>query len=353
LNRASPSALIFIGSARFILLDSVDCSDLLLVCHHTICDGMSLVYLIRDIMTFLGDPGMEAEPLPVPPALDAACFPAPAGTGLLPGLIFNHFNKAWKKDRHVFNENDYDRIFKNFWDKEKLYVITHSMKEDIISALASRCRKEGVTVNSAVCTAFNIAQNVIQKNATQFRNTGVAVNLRSRMRETPGEGMGLFAGGNSIKLEYAPGKSFWILAQEFDKKAKNLLADKRKPYEWLLLNKLDQTLIDAVFFYLFGSFENKTAASFAKLMRFDKKTPGLGVSNLGRLDIPLIYGPYRLKTIFFVPPNIPGGEKILGVVTAGGSMNLSLACLQSGLDAADMKAVMDHAIGCIEKAVKA
>jgi hypothetical protein len=87
-------------------------------------------------------------------------------------------------------------------------------------------------------------------------------------------------------------------------------------------------------------------------MRFDKKTPGLGVTNLGKVDIPQIYGAYKLKTVFFVPPNIPGGEKILGVITTGGSMNLSLACLQSGLDAADLKAVMDNAIECLEKGIK-
>ena len=82
---------------RFILLDSPDSSDLMVVCHHTICDGMSLAYLIRDIMTFLGNPDMEAEPLPAPPVLDFGSFPGSAKIGLLPRIVLGHFSKAWKK----------------------------------------------------------------------------------------------------------------------------------------------------------------------------------------------------------------------------------------------------------------
>ena len=38
---------------RFILLYSAEISDLIIFCQHTICDGMSLAYLARDIMTYL------------------------------------------------------------------------------------------------------------------------------------------------------------------------------------------------------------------------------------------------------------------------------------------------------------
>ena len=337
---------------RFILLDSPDSSDLLVVCHHSICDGISLVYLLRDIMTFLDNPDKEAGPLPAPPVLDIHCFPGSARIGLLPRLVFGYFNNSWKKQKKVFREEDYRKIYKNYWDKEKLNIITHSMDEESVNSLVLRCRKEGVTVNSAVSTAFIIAQNVVQKNVPHFSKTGVAVNLRSRMADSPGEGMGMFAGGSAVQLKYDSGKSFWILTREFDRQVKKLLADGHKLYELLLFNMLDQTLIDAVFFHLFGNFENKTAAAFTKLLHFDKKKPGLGVTNLGKVDIPLVYGPYKLKTLFFVPPNIPGSEKILGVVSAGGRMNLSLACLQSYLDVVAMNSVMDYAIDCLGKATK-
>ena len=43
---------------------------------------------------------------------------------------------------------------------------------------------------------------------------------------------------------------------------------------------------------------------------------------------------------------------MLGIVTAGGQMNLSLVCLQSDLDTGTMTKIKDCAIDCLEKAIK-
>ena len=51
---------------RFILVQSPDMSELIILCHHIICDGMSLAYLARDLMVHLGDPSREVQVLPVP-----------------------------------------------------------------------------------------------------------------------------------------------------------------------------------------------------------------------------------------------------------------------------------------------
>jgi NRPS condensation-like uncharacterized protein len=49
---------------RFVLVQSPAVSELIILCHHIICDGMSLAYLARDLMVHLGDPECEAELLP-------------------------------------------------------------------------------------------------------------------------------------------------------------------------------------------------------------------------------------------------------------------------------------------------
>ena len=38
--------------ARFILLQSPDISEILIVCHHVICDGTSLAILARDLLLY-------------------------------------------------------------------------------------------------------------------------------------------------------------------------------------------------------------------------------------------------------------------------------------------------------------
>ena len=42
---------------RFILVQSPELSELIIFCHHIICDGKSLAYLVRDIMDCLGEGG--------------------------------------------------------------------------------------------------------------------------------------------------------------------------------------------------------------------------------------------------------------------------------------------------------
>jgi NRPS condensation-like uncharacterized protein len=334
---------------RFILLESQHNSDLMIVCQHTICDGMSLVYLTRDIMTYIGNPRTETEPFDVPPVLDLNCFKEPVKIGFLPKLVLGHFDKAWKKQKTVFFENDYKKIYSNFWNQEKLNIATQTIDENSLNSLVLSCRDKGITINSAVSTAFIIAQNVIQNVFHHFSKTGIAVNLRNRMANSPGEGMGLFAGGCSVGAKYSKNKSFWTLAREFDIEAKRLLAKGNSIYDMLLFNLVDQSLIDGVYFHLFGNFENKTVALFTKLLHFDKKAPGLGVTNLGRVEIPQVYGSYKLDTLFFVPPNIPSGEKILGIITIGGRMNITLSCLESSLDAITTKKVLEYAIACLKK----
>ena len=61
---------------RFILVQSAAESELLIFCHHIICDGLSLAYLARDLMVHLGDPTRDVEVLP---------DPAPIGLDNMPG----------------------------------------------------------------------------------------------------------------------------------------------------------------------------------------------------------------------------------------------------------------------------
>ena len=51
---------------RFILVQSAAESELILFCHHIICDGLSLAYLARDLMVHIGDPTRDVEVLPDP-----------------------------------------------------------------------------------------------------------------------------------------------------------------------------------------------------------------------------------------------------------------------------------------------
>jgi len=60
---------------RFILVRSPSTSELIISCHHIICDGLSLAYLARDLLHLLGDPARKVQVLPDPVPVDRDCIP--------------------------------------------------------------------------------------------------------------------------------------------------------------------------------------------------------------------------------------------------------------------------------------
>ena len=85
---------------RFILLQSPDVSELIILCHHIICDGLSLAYLARDLMVHLGDPTREVEVLPDPVPIDKDNLPKEVSVNRIVKYFINRISKKWKKIQH-------------------------------------------------------------------------------------------------------------------------------------------------------------------------------------------------------------------------------------------------------------
>ena len=92
---------------RMVLLRSQDSADLIITAHHSICDGRSLVYLIRDIMTYLGHPDEGRKSLPVMPIAPQAYLPSSVSVGWLTRFIINRMNQKWLRKGISFAEQDY------------------------------------------------------------------------------------------------------------------------------------------------------------------------------------------------------------------------------------------------------
>jgi len=140
---------------RFSLLHSPERSDLVVCAHHAICDGMSLTYLIRDILQHLADPDRVVEILPEPPAITRDSVPSPPSSNLVARGVIGLFNKLWTRRNIRFDSSDLKRLHRTFWDKNRdagLLAWESSVAET--KALVSRCRAENVTVNTALWTAF-------------------------------------------------------------------------------------------------------------------------------------------------------------------------------------------------------
>lgn len=78
---------------KFLLLSSADTSDLVVICHHCICDGLSLAYLIRDIALFLSEPDVEVEALPLLPGVSVENLSGEVVPSWLERTVINRMNR--------------------------------------------------------------------------------------------------------------------------------------------------------------------------------------------------------------------------------------------------------------------
>ena len=337
---------------RFVLLQSTEVSDLIITANHSICDGRSLVYLIRDIMVYLSNSDLDMETSPVIPVAVQDCLPSSAHSGFFYRLIVNRINKKWICKGISFNERDYKDLHQTFWQKNRVSIINWELTQLQTSALVSRCHQEKVTVNSVLYTAFLAAQKDIQDSSHAYlQNILVPVDFRSRLTQPVGEAIGFYASaGVNFRLKYNPKKSFWDMARIIDRKIKQKLTDKNI-FQSQKLNLLSPSLMDGLVFAKHGKLNDKMASRLLKKKGLDKIFTGIVISNLGKLDIPVNYGKLQLEAIRGPAVYSDGVEKILEVVTVGGKMHLTLTFGDTIIAANVVTKVKDTAMKYLTEAV--
>lgn len=211
---------------RFVLVQSPDVCEIIILCHHILCDGMSLAYLARDLMVQLGDPAREVEVLPDPIPIEVNNMPAEVSVNAVEKFFINRINKKWDADKIYFDQEDYENLNAAYWGNFTHQIISVELSESQTTALVQRCRKEEVTVNSALAAAFAGAQRIVQGEQPFHTNIGVAADLRDRMKKPSGEVMGFYAGLANLKYKYETSRSFWGNVRRFHQNVSPLYTNK-------------------------------------------------------------------------------------------------------------------------------
>jgi NRPS condensation-like uncharacterized protein len=351
---------------RFILVQSPDVSELIILCHHIICDGMSLAYLARDLMVHLGDPAREAEVLPAPPVIDLDNLPSDVSQSGLVKTVINRMNQKWAEESVFFDHEDYKILTKAYWDNYNHEFSSIELSEAETSALVARCRKENITVNSILTAAFSGAQSFVEGEKPYHAKIVVAANVRDRLPNPVGEGMGFYAGGVELKFKYNHKRNFWENVHKFHKKIqpkftnKNLFGD---ILNWLYL---EPTILDAMNFKKLGGLVPSDSTRYEKLSTFSKKEDvvlrilqrdklesletkywGTAVTNLGRLDFPRTYGALELDRLIMQPGGgipLSNVNLVLGALTCSGKLSLVVEYAKEAVDTAAMEKIKDKAM---------
>jgi NRPS condensation-like uncharacterized protein len=351
---------------RFILIQSPDVSDLIILCHHIICDGMSLAYLARDLMVYLGDPSREVEVLPAPTPITLDNLPGDVSQSGVVKFFINRMNRQWAGDSVFFDNEDYEVLAKTYWDNYDHEIFCIELSEDETSALVARCRKENITVNSAITTAISGAQSFVQSQKPYHAKTVIGTNLRDRLPNPPGEVVGYFAAGVELKLKYNHKKNFWENARNFHKQIVPNFTNKKVFGELLNWLYLDPTFFEAMNFKKLGGLVPPDSTRYEKLSTFSKKEDavlrflkrdnmdslemvriGAGITNLGRMDFPKTYGQLELDRLIMQPGGafpLSQVNLVLGAVTCSEKLSMVIEYAEQTVDPGTMEKIKDKAM---------
>ncbi len=337
---------------RFSLLRSPERSDLVICAHHAICDGMSLTYLIKDILQQLAEPGREVEILPEPPAITRDTVPSPPPSNFIARGFIGLFNKLWAGKKIRFDGNDLKRLHRVFWEKNRdADVLAWESSVAETKALVSRCREENVTVNTALWTAFLVAQYDVQGDAEPYRaSAGLAVSTRDKLNVPVGEAFGFYASSFTAHLSYDPHQAFWDSARIVHKKIRGSLA-KTNIFRSLSAEFLAPTLLDSLYFSKYGIMKNRLSDRLVKQMNWQEISYDYAITNVGRMNIPTDYDQYQLESVYgpFVYSDV--NEKTLGVITVGNKVTFLMSYNKTIVTSHTAEEIRDTAMDYLSNAV--
>jgi NRPS condensation-like uncharacterized protein len=345
---------------------SPDISELIILCHHIICDGLSLAYLARDLMVHLGDPAKEAEILPDPVPIDRNNLPKGVSVNPVVKFFINRINKGWQKDKIHFDMEDYRNLTEAYWMHAQHRMLTVELSEAKTASLVIRCREENTTVNSALTAAFLGAQRAVQGNRKELSSIGIAGNLRDRLEKPAGEAMGFFAGVVTLDYSYDERKGFWDNARRLNQKVQPLYTNKNLFKEGLTWCYLEPAILEAINFKRLGGLVPSRFSRHEKLSEYSRRDDvissiikrekmdsldriimGTAVTNLTRMDFPREYGDLELDRLIFHPGGafpLSNVNLVLGAVTCSGKLSLVVQYEEGTVDTGTMTQIKDKAI---------
>ena len=356
---------------RFVLVQSKEVSELIILCHHIICDGMSLAYLARDLMVYLGDPEAETQVMAAPEPISLENIPSVVAPSGLIKYFIGKIKQKWTDEYVSFDQEDYVALNKAYWDNFTHKILSIELSETETTELVALCRQEKVTVNSALITAFLGATKFVAEEKPHHAKTAVAVSLRDRLPTSPGEGMGYYALGLEVAYKYNAKKDFWDNARRYHKKIGPSISNKKAFGDLTSYLQMDSNIYEALSFKKIGGFVKPDSPRYnklnnfanredvvvgllkrAKMETFDSKLLGPAITNLGRMDFPKKYGSLELDRLIMQP----GGafplvhvDMVVGAVTAAGKLSLVIEYAEEAVDTTTMTKIKTKAMTLLLK----
>jgi Condensation domain len=189
---------------RAVVLQSERESDLLLVTSHRICDGMSMLTIVREVLSALHN---DADLIPYAPITTQDMIgdyqPARPWKRRLAAKLMNGFMRLIPPSRRV--------------PDNKEHCLEWAAERDFSDMLKRRCKAEGVSIHAALVVALDRALFAVlgKKKAPAWIESPMDAR-RGRLAALKSD-MLFFGGGNlTIPTGQAPELDFWARAREIN-----------------------------------------------------------------------------------------------------------------------------------------
>src|SRR5215831_15862904 len=272
---------------RAVLIQGARDAAFMLVAHHSIADGLSLAYAIRDTLDALA--GRFLPPLPWLPSQDDMM-------NVSDSLVDGREQDAGAAMPAVYRPHDNARPT----------VKGLRLSPGLTSSIRARARQEGTTVHGALCAALVLASREVFA-ALREIPLRILSPINARPLLDAGESCGVFLGATTSVFD-RQARDFWDIARD----ARNGVA----------VNQTSENIAAqlAAFRRVVGNgAEVATVAEFVAEVFASEVL----LTNLGDLSFDRQFGPVTLKAMFG-PAVLTGfeGQQTIGVATVNGALCL-------------------------------
>ena len=321
---------------RFIWLQGDEVSEIILICNHTFLDGYSAVYLVRDLLDYLGDSNLDVEPGTYSTAM-AELIPDFLGKR---SVIWRGKVKAALLKTVLALKPQKKDQWKEMVSlaKRPYYVIPWVLTAEQTASLIESSHTHGATVHAALCTAFLRAFGEHYKNGW-MRTIQSPIDLRKRLPSQLKESLGLYIHLLDFNVNCALKRDFWEVAREIKQNFKHYSEDK------LVFGSMLETIV--FLDDLFSVITPQIVAQTYTGVEYD-----LSISNLGRLDFPIHYGSLILEALYGPAIGTNPQEITLGVATIGSKMHFTMTFTDLKLSPVQGEEVKEAAMKHLADATK-
>jgi NRPS condensation-like uncharacterized protein len=279
---------------RSVLIHKAESAVLILVAHHAIADGMALVFLIRDLLQVLS--GEQIEALSFSSTAEELLSKLPKVEEILEADSSQPGAPQAKSAQYRERDGLTPR------------VVARKFDESFTATLKERARREGTTIQGALCAALVIAA---RETSSSWREQTVRVMspINARASLGAGEACGVYlAGGGMVHFQPGDSRALWELAR-FAKK-------QISPAETFQSLSTSTRGLEAI---MNKDMDVETAAQLAA-GAFARE---LMVSNLGQIPYESEFGKLKLEAVWG-PTALQGleGEQNVGIATTNGAIRL-------------------------------